>query len=244
MTARGRSSRWSWLGAALLPLLAVALVVGAGIGTTTQDVPPEASFQDTAPALSAGAVGRLAHIHPGTCEGGGGGPIVQALTNVVLPAGEEEGQANALPAEHSFTSVPLSLDDILAVDHVVDVHLSGEGFDRSIACGEIGGARDNLGSRSIALTQANESGFTGVAVLSPEIANPATTNVSLFLTEGAVLDTDTSAAGNPIAVRATEEAEAEGDEVGSEKGAAATQGDDRDDADATRGAQADTTPTL
>ena len=240
MVERARSMRWTWLGAALMPLLLVALVAGAGIGTTAaQDATPEASVQDTPPALSAEEGGRPAHIHAGTCEGGGVGPIVQMLNNLTVPEGEAEGQANALPAESSFTSVPLTLDDILDADHVVNVHLSGEDFDLYIACGEIGGVVDETGSLSIALKQANGSGFSGVAVLSPDAADATSTNVSLFLTEGAVLDTDTSAAASPVAVQATEAAEAEGDEEGSDEDAAPTQEAELEDADATREAAAD-----
>ncbi len=210
MKERRLTTRWTWLGALLLPLLTLALVFGGGNATVAQDdASPEAQPQDTPPAMTAEEAGRPAHIHSGTCEGGGVGPVVQALNNVVAPQGDAEGQEGAVNAEQSFTSVPLTLDDILAVDHVVNVHFSGEDFDFYIACGEIGGVRDDAGNLAIALKEANNSGFAGVAYLS-QGADAASTDITLFLVEGlTAIDTDTSPAASPIAVQGTEEAEAE-----------------------------------
>ena len=212
MKERRSTARWTWLGALLLPLLALALVFGGSTATVAQDdATPEAQPQDTPPALTAEEAGRPAHIHSGTCEGGGVGPVVQALNNVVAPEGDVEGQQLAVNADQSFTSVPLTLDDILEVDHVVNVHLSGEDFDFYIACGEVGGVRDDAGNLAIALKEANNSGFAGVAYLS-QGADDASTDVTLFLVEGlTALNTDTSPAASPIAVQATEEAETEED---------------------------------
>ena len=208
MMNQERSTRWTWAGTALLPLLLMALLVGAGLrGASAQDATPDAEPQDTPPALGEEA-GRPAHIHSGTCEGGGVGPVVQTLNALTAPAGDEEGQENAAVVESSFTSVPLALDDILAVDHVVNVHFSFEEFDFYIACGEIGGAVDEAGSLAVGLREANESGFSGVAFLSPDPANPAATNVSVFLAEGLNEGQETSAAASPVAVQGTEVAEA------------------------------------
>ncbi len=232
--------RWTWLGPLLLPLLTLALVFGGGAATVAQDeASPEAQPQDTPPALTAEEAGRPAHIHSGTCEGGGVGPIVQALNNVVAPEGDAEGQRLAVNAESSFTSVPLALDDILDVDHVVNVHFSGEDFDFYIACGEIGGVRDDAGNLAIALKEANNSGFAGVAYLS-EGEDGVSTDVTVFLVEGlTTIDTDTSPAASPIAVQATEEAEEEGDENEAEEALDATQEAEIEEAEETAEAGAD-----
>jgi hypothetical protein len=218
MIDRIRSPRWAWLGVALMPLLLVALVVGGGIGTAgAQDATPaDASPQDTPPALTEEEAGRPAHIHSGTCEGGGVGPVVQALNNILAPEGEAAGQDNAVTAESSFTTVPLTIDDILAVDHVVNVHLSFDEFETYIACGEIGGVTDEDGNLIIGLKEANESGFTGIAFLSPG-ADDASTDVSVFLAEGLTEGTETSPAASPLAVAADEAAEATAQAEGAEE---------------------------
>ena len=212
MTDRTRSTRWTWRGAAGTTVLFLALTGGAGIGSTmAQGGTPDPEARSSPPATDEEA-GRPAHIHSGTCEGGGVGPIVQALNNVAAPEGEAEGQEGAVTAEGSFTSVPLALEDILDVDHVINVHLSGEEFETYIACGEIGGVRDDAGNLAIALKEANNSGFAGVAYLS-QGEDGVSTGVTVFLVEGLTeIDTDTSPAASPIAVQGTEEAEAEDDE--------------------------------
>ncbi len=222
MTDCGRSTRWTWRGAAGTAVLFLALTGGAGIGSAVaQDATPDPEARSSPPATGEEA-GRPAHIHSGTCEGGGVGPIVQALNNVAAPEGDAEGQEQGVTAESSFTSVPLALEDILAVDHVINVHLSGEEFETYIACGEIGGVRDDAGNLAIALKEANNSGFAGVAYLS-QGEDGVSTGVTVFLVEGLTeIDTDTSPAASPIAVQGTEEAEAEDDEDEGEEEATPT----------------------
>lgn len=67
-----------------------------------------------------------AHIHSGTCDDLG--DIVFPLDNV------EEGT--------SETTVEASIDDILAEEHVVNVHLSEDEISTYVACGEIVAAED------------------------------------------------------------------------------------------------------
>ena len=103
-------------------------------------------------------------------------PISPARTG-----GDRVGQARrAIPAESSFTSVPLTLDAILGADHVVNVHLSAEEIDTYIACGEIGGMLTPEGAVIIGLRELNNSGFTGIAYLAPG-ADGASTDVSVFV---------------------------------------------------------------
>jgi hypothetical protein len=101
-----------------------------------------------------------------------------AITGVT---GDRVGQARrAIPAESSFTSVPLTLDAILGADHVVNVHLSAEEIGTYIACGEIGGSMTPEGAVIIGLRELNDSGFTGIAYLAPG-ADGASTDVSAFV---------------------------------------------------------------
>jgi hypothetical protein len=77
--------------------------------------------------------------------------------------------------------VPLPLDAILAAEHAVNVHESAENIQNYIACGDIAGAVDANGTLAIGLREVNGSGFTGIAVLSPNPNDPATTDVSVFI---------------------------------------------------------------
>jgi hypothetical protein len=125
------------------------------------------------------AAARPAHIHTGTCDEVG--EVVAPLTDLTGAAGDRVGQARrAIPAESSFTSVPLTLDAILGADHVVNVHLSAEEIETYIACGEIGGSLSPEGAVIIGLREMNDSGFTGIAYLAPG-ADGASTDVSTFV---------------------------------------------------------------
>jgi hypothetical protein len=147
------------------------MVVLSGPAAWAQDATPEAT-RLTGP--------RPAHIHTGTCDEIG--EVVAPLTDLTgATGGDRVGQARrAIPAESSFTSVPLTLDAILGADHVINVHLSAEEIDTYIACGEIGGQLSPDGSLIIGLRELNDSGFTGIAFLAPG-ADGASTDVSTFI---------------------------------------------------------------
>jgi hypothetical protein len=141
---------------------------------------PAAWAQDATPEAAETAAARPAHIHTGTCDEVG--EIVAPLTDLTgATGGDRVGQARrAIPAESSFTSVPLTLDAILGADHVVNVHLSAEEIETYIACGEIGGSLSPEGAVIIGLREMNDSGFTGIAYLAPG-ADGASTDVSTFV---------------------------------------------------------------
>ena len=130
--------------------------------------------------------GRPAHIHEGSCPEVGA--VVAPLTDLTTadgtvtmmgtPAADTGG---AIPAEYSFTQVDLSLDDILAGEHAVNVHMSADQNDTYLACGDIGGTVDANGSVVIGLAEVEDSGFTGIAVLTSNADNPAATDVSVFI---------------------------------------------------------------
>jgi hypothetical protein len=147
------------------------MVAVGGPATWAQDATPEAED-----ILSP----RPAHIHTGTCDEVG--EVVAPLTDLAgAIGGDRVGQVRrAIPAQSSFTSVPLTLDAILGADHVVNVHLSAEEIDTYIACGEIGGRLSPEGAVIIGLRELNNSRFTGIAYLAPG-ADGASTDVSVFV---------------------------------------------------------------
>src|ERR671920_1430648 len=140
---------------------------------------PAAWAQDATPQAETMAP-RPAHIHTGTCDEIG--EVVAPLTDLTgATGGDRVGQARrAIPAESSFTSVPMTLDAILGEDHVVNGHLSAEGIGTYIACGEVGGMLTPEGAVIIGLRELNDSGFTGIAYLAPG-ADGASTDVSAFV---------------------------------------------------------------
>lgn len=164
--------------AARLRLAASVLMVGIVIGGPAAG----ALAQNATPQASPTADGpRPAHIHTGTCDAVG--EVVAPLADLVSPTGDALGQATAVTAETSFTSVPLTLDQILAAEHVVNVHLAADDIDVYIACGEIGGVLDANGALVIGLSEQGNSGFSGIAFLSPG-SDGASTDISMFIANG------------------------------------------------------------
>lgn len=111
-----------------------------------------------------------AHIHSGTCADLG--DIVAPLTDVVDPVtgtGTYVGPDTAQAVEVSSSIVDLPLEDIIANDHAINVHLSADKMDDYIACGDIGGVvvtdYDERGELNIGLRALNGSGYVGTAWL-------------------------------------------------------------------------------
>jgi hypothetical protein len=155
------------------PLLIASLAVGGMTAATiAQDATPEATPTGPTP--------RPAHIHTGTCAEVG--EVVQPLTDLVAPVGTSAGSADATVAETSFTSVPLTLDAILAADHVINIHMSADQIDQYIACGALGGVLDANGALVVGLGPQDGSGWHGIAFLSPG-ADGASTDISVFIVE-------------------------------------------------------------
>lgn len=171
MDIRSRSA-WQTLGQKVVaPMMIASLAVGSmALAAIAQDATPEAT-----PTADAS---RPAHIHTGSCDEVG--EVVVPLENLVLPTGTAAGHTDAVLAETSFTSVPLTLDAILAEDHVVNVHMSADEIDVYIACGEIGGVLDANGALVIGLAEQDGSGYEGIAFLSPN-ADGVSTDVSVFI---------------------------------------------------------------
>lgn len=173
--------RWSALG---LPL-AILLVLG-GLGIV--------------PGALAQTANHPAHIHQGTCDNLG--DIVAPLDNVSLgEAPQLSGASSAIPVLVSDTLVPLTLADMFAADHAINIHESADNIQEYITCGAIGGPVRG-GILVIGLGALNNSGVSGVAVLS-EIDGG--TSVGVYLTAVDVPASDNAASHTADAV-ATDDA--------------------------------------
>lgn len=159
-------------------ILLTALMAMGGAGVLAQDASPTAG----------GTAERPAHIHAGSCPEVG--DVVAPLESLTSPGGGSmDGMAGmamtrGLPAEYSYSTVPLALDDILAGEHAINIHESPENIGNYIACGDLAGTVDANGSLVVGLGEVNGSGFSGIAVLTTSADDPATTNVSVFIAEG------------------------------------------------------------
>jgi len=171
MSEERRSFGWGRASAVVASLLVAGLVATGGARVVAQTGTPAAT--------GGTELSRPAHIHSGDCVNLG--EVVAPLTNLTEPTGNSVGQANkAIQAESSFTTVPMTLDQILASNHAVNVHLSAEQIGTYIACGEIGGVVDANGALTIGLRELNNSGYTGIAYLAPTADGTGTT-VSVFI---------------------------------------------------------------
>lgn len=139
-----------------------------------------------------------AHIHAGTCDDLDPAPKAPLSYVSVLQSESDDENANmpqgVLTAGRVLLSstegVELSMEDILASAHSINIHLSDAEIDTYIACGEIGGVVVD-GDLYIGLRDVNGSGYSGVARLSED---GDSTNVDIFLTE----PTDESAPATPV----------------------------------------------
>jgi len=183
--------------------LVAAVVLVAGLAAAT----PAGLAQDTTGTPGAmGTPGAAehnhpAHIHSGTCDTLG--EVVYPLDNLTAAGGMGTPMAgmdatpmagmDATPiagmtgtptagmgqvVAQSTTTVQVSLDDILAGEHAVNVHESLENIQNYVACGEITGAAEG-GRLQIELNELNGSGYEGTALL--EDSGGATT-VTVVLT--------------------------------------------------------------
>ena len=155
-----RLARVSLMTVSFLLLSVAGLVHGESRGLAQGTTPP-----------------RPSHIHEGDCDELG--KIIQPLTSLTVPSGPTLGNSDAVVAEAAFTNIPQSLDELLATDHALKVHLSKEQIQTYLACGDIGGALDANGALIVGLKELDDSGYTGIAYLQP--AGNGTTNVSVLI---------------------------------------------------------------
>jgi plastocyanin len=117
------------------------------------------------------------HIHSGDCDELG--PIIQPLNSLTVPPGKVLGNGDAVVAEAAFTSIPQPLDELLAEDKAIKIHLSKDQIQVYLACGDIGGALDADGALIVGLKEVDNSGYAGIAYLVP--AADGGTSVSVMI---------------------------------------------------------------
>jgi uncharacterized cupredoxin-like copper-binding protein len=149
---------------AITGLMVALILLGGGLGTAGQG-----SAQEGSPS-------RPSHIHEGDCDEPGS--VVNPLTFLTVPGGATSGNSDAVLAEAAFSNIPLTLDQMLATDHSLKVHLSAEQIEVYLVCGDIGGAVDADGALIVGLKEQDGSGYTGIAYLVPA-ANG--TNISVMI---------------------------------------------------------------
>src|SRR3712207_5013854 len=148
---------------------------------------------------------RPSHIHIGDCDELG--EVVQPLNSLTVPVGTVSGNSDAVIAEAAFTNIPQSLDELLAEDHALKVHLSKDQIQTYLACGDIGGAADADGALIVGMKELDDSGYAGIAYLVP--AADGSTSVSVMIAQVVGVETggpaDGEAAATPQATDATED---------------------------------------
>ena len=150
---------------------------------------------------------RPSHIHSGDCDEPG--EVVQPLNSLTVPVGAVSGNSDAVIAEAAFTSIPQSLDELLAEDHALKVHLSADQIQTYLACGDIGGAADADGALIVGMKELDDSGYAGIAYLVP--AANGSTSISVMIarvvadeTPGTVAEEAAAGQGTPAATSATD----------------------------------------
>jgi uncharacterized cupredoxin-like copper-binding protein len=142
---------------------------------------------------------RPSHIHSGDCDELG--EVIQPLNSLTVPVGAVSGNSDAVVAEAAFTSIPQPLDQLLAEDHALKVHLSADQIQTYLACGDIGGAADADGALIVGMKELDDSGYAGIAYLVP--AADGSTSISVMIAQ--VVGDETGAAGTeePAAIPGT-----------------------------------------
>lgn len=180
---------------AVAGLATAAMVATGGSLVAAQDAAPMAGIPN--------------HIHVGACASlgevvapladlsfgaqGAGTPLASPMaTPMASPmaggmATPMAGMAGAaIPVAAATTEVPLSLEEILAAPHSINLHDPAAPGDatRYLACGDLAGAPDAQGNLFVGLGETNASGFSGTAWLLDQAATGGTgTIVTIFLSE-------------------------------------------------------------
>ncbi len=133
-------------------------------------------------------VSHPSHVHQGTCADLDPSPEYPLANVEPVSPDAEPGSV-----EVGVTSLDVSLNDLVAEPFAINLHESAENVENYIACGDITGAVVD-GTLVIGLNEQNDSGYSGVAVLSA--ANSGGTDVTIYLGFGLSRDV---AAATPVA---------------------------------------------
>jgi hypothetical protein len=118
-----------------------------------------------------------AAIREGACDDRG--DRIAALRNPDLPRGDEEGSRDGLSALVSETTIEVSIEDLIGDDSIIAITREGEsGVD---ACGAIGGQLTRRDVLTIQVSEVDDSGVWGIAVLFPNDDDDEQTDVQLYL---------------------------------------------------------------
>ncbi len=150
-----REKRW-----AATSLLAAGLFVIGGMGGAAQDATPAGGSGHAHPA----------HIHLGTCDALDPNPAFP-LTDVALApnaSGDEADGTTAIPVERSVTTVDATVEDLRTGGYAINIHQSADDIGTYIACGNLSGVIDESGALVVGLGELNDSGHSGVAILTEQ----------------------------------------------------------------------------
>ena len=163
-----REKRW-----VATSLLAAGLFVIGGMGGAAQDATPAGGSGHAHPA----------HIHLGMCEALDPNPAFP-LTDVALApdaSGDEADGTTAIPVERGVTAVDATVEDLRTGGYAINIHQSPDDIGTYITCGNLNGVIDESGALVVGLGQLNDSGHSGVAILTEEGEQ---TSVAVYLTVG------------------------------------------------------------
>jgi hypothetical protein len=144
-------------------LFAVLLTAIAASTSSAQTATPQAT-------PGGPSAGYPVAIHNGTCNNITAEPAwkLDDATGVGISDNGKTpdtlGTAQGAPVLESSTKIDVKLDDLGSGPHVVAVHASAEKYNDIIACGTIGGVKDN-GKVVIPLVPVNGSTVVGIAIL-------------------------------------------------------------------------------
>ena len=112
-----------------------------------------------------------AHIHAGACPEVG--EVKYPLADVTVATDSDMGTPQAMTGTpvadmgmmlESTTDVEAPLEDILAAEHAINLHMSTDDMSTYVACGNITGEAEN-GELVVDLEELNDSGVSGQATL-------------------------------------------------------------------------------
>jgi plastocyanin len=181
--------------AAIIAAIAL-IVVSAGL-----------AFRDSSAQTSSSPDQHPVQIRNGTCSTPGEiafnlSPISDAglINGTAMAQDSEIGATNELPLQQSDSTVGVSLQDLVASDHSIQVSLTAADMDNFLVCGSIGGRMLGQADLSIGLAEANGSGYIGVANLHDN--GDGTTAVWIFLAQSTAVAPQASpvpgAAATPV----------------------------------------------
>jgi len=130
------------------------------------------------------------HIHVGSCTELDPNPEYPLADVAPVSADADLGAV-----EVGESSVDVSLDDLVATPFVINIHESTENVDNYIACGDVAGPVVD-GTLIIGLKEQNDSGYSGVAVLT---AGDAGTDVTVYLGFGLTGADEAMPVASPVA---------------------------------------------